>query len=315
MKKKNFTPVYKITILGCVAVGKTSIINRLINKNFNTGYEPTKEIENYAIKFNLSEDGVANKTYAYVLIEDTFGLNNSILNKPEKMLVSKDLKELRKRMTKQFKDIMFTSSEKNDKISREQLNKSKNKGKKEINLEQEILLDNLGYPSEIIERNGFVFVCDCSDSSNMETIFKLIEKLQEVEKSNNLNYPKMLLFNMCDKVNEDEFYEFIQKKSGDIENYKNKFKFEVFRVSALTGQGIDEAFKKFLGVIHENKSNEKQNEGINQDDDEEERDLKLDTIDSCNHCLKKYSCGKASIPTCFYNCARNQNEDDEEEEN
>ena len=54
--KKEPEECIKITFLGCAKVGKTSVINRLINKCFSPLYEPTLEIERYTYKMNLNED-------------------------------------------------------------------------------------------------------------------------------------------------------------------------------------------------------------------------------------------------------------------
>lgn len=312
--KKQAEPTYKVTFLGCVRVGKTAIINRLINKSFTFTYEPTKNIENYACHYNLNEENVGQRTYANVIIEDTFGLNNSILNKPQELLVSKELRQLRQKMTRQFKEIMFTSADKNEKMSGELHKVSKNKKSKPIDWQKEIYMEILGCPSEHIERNGFIFVCDCVNENTMETAFKLIQKLQEVEKSNNLIYPKMLLFNMSDKVNENEFYEFIQKKEDDIETLKKKCELEFFKVSALTGQGINEAFKRFLGRIHQKLSNEKQNEGIQEaDDDEDVRIYNADCNDKLNFYLRKLFCGReVDVPSCGL-CGKAKEEDEDED--
>ncbi len=61
----------RITFLGTVGVGKTSIINRIINNNFNPQYEPTMNIENYGINLNISENNVSKKTYVMINLEDT----------------------------------------------------------------------------------------------------------------------------------------------------------------------------------------------------------------------------------------------------
>lgn len=61
----------RITFLGNTAVGKTSIINRLISNNFTAQYEPTMKVENYGINLNISENNVTKKTYVMINLEDT----------------------------------------------------------------------------------------------------------------------------------------------------------------------------------------------------------------------------------------------------
>lgn len=61
----------RITFLGNTAVGKTSIINRIINNNFTAQYDPTMKVECYGLNLNISENNVAKKTYVMTSLEDT----------------------------------------------------------------------------------------------------------------------------------------------------------------------------------------------------------------------------------------------------
>ena len=61
----------RITFIGNTAVGKTSLINRIINNTFTPQYDPTMKIENYGINLNISEDNVSKKTYVMINLEDT----------------------------------------------------------------------------------------------------------------------------------------------------------------------------------------------------------------------------------------------------
>lgn len=61
----------RVTLLGNSAVGKTAIINRIINKTFSPQYEPTIKIANYGINLNISESNVTKKTYVMINFEDT----------------------------------------------------------------------------------------------------------------------------------------------------------------------------------------------------------------------------------------------------
>ena len=309
--KKEPEECIKITFLGCAKVGKTSVINRLINKCFSPLYEPTLEIERYTYKMNLNEDDTSQVTLVNVLIEDTFALNNSLLNKPPEMIHSPILLQQRKKMTRAFKDIMFTSAEKRNKLqaAENQANANKKKVKKNINMQEEILMDNLGYDSEYIERSGFVFVCDCKNKSNLDTVIKIIEKMLEIEKSNNFVFPKLLLFNKYDKVSKMELAEYIQKKSTQLQSFQGKFKMDVLYVSALTGHGIDSAFKRFLSRIHQEMKNIKQNDGIEEpEDQDDEKFFKPQCMDNLNSCTKNIFCGKR-IFTC------GEKSDSEEEDN
>ena len=90
---KKTLPIIKITLLGWCKVGKTSIINKLVSKTFSPIYEPTTEVNTFQIKLNLSESEKTQKTYVNLIIEDVFGLNNTILNKPEKLIKSENIKK------------------------------------------------------------------------------------------------------------------------------------------------------------------------------------------------------------------------------
>ena len=94
--------------------------------------EKMLEIERYTYKMNLNEDDTSQVTLVNVLIEDTFALNNSLLNKPPEMIHSPILLQQRKKMTRAFKDIMFTSAEKRNKLqaAENQANANKKKVKK-----------------------------------------------------------------------------------------------------------------------------------------------------------------------------------------
>ncbi len=60
----------RITFLGNTAVGKTSIINRIINNTFTVQYEPTMKIQNYGINLNISES-IKKQIPVMVNLEDT----------------------------------------------------------------------------------------------------------------------------------------------------------------------------------------------------------------------------------------------------
>ena len=298
-------PCYKITFLGCVKVGKTAIINRLVNKSFSQDYYQTQKIENYVTYLNLSEEEVSKKTYVNLIIEDTFGINNSILNKSPELITSEEMKKERTRMSTQFKNIMFTSSTKKDSILDEK-RKRINSRKKNVNMYEEILNDSLGYGSNFIERNGFVFVCDCVKENTMETVFKLIENMNKIERSNNLFYPKIILFNMSDKVNEKEFYKFIEKKIDVIENYKSKNKIDIYKVSALTGQCIEDAIKKFVRGIHQDFGYSHQNNGVEEQEEDDAVNFNPDFVDKLNSCTKNIMCGNR-----IFSCGQDSGSEDE----
>lgn len=286
-KSKSYSCI-KICLMGCTNVGKTALINRLINKNFSKVYEPTMKLETYSFLFNLNDENVVQKTYVNLIIQDTFGLNNSILNKPPELIVSKNIKKQREKMTKEFKEIMFSSTEMRNKL----MSVDKNQQKMDINFEEELLMDNIGYESDNIPRSGFIFVCDCENLKSFESIEKIIEKLQEVEKSNNLKYPKMILFNKSDRLNEEEFREYVQRKATVLESFKGRSKIDIFRVSALTGHGVEDAFKMFVTRIHQEQQNQKQNDGISEPEENSSNRWNPSCEDSMASFSKKMFCGK-----------------------
>lgn len=299
-------PCIKIAIIGCSNVGKTAIINRLINKCFLTKYVPTMGIDTYSCRINLNEEETMQKTYINLIIQDTFGLDNAYLNKPPELIQSQMVKEKRNLMTEQWKNLMFTSNEMRNKMSNNE-KKTKFGQKKIINVKDEILEESLGTESEYINRGGFVFVCDCEKPETLDTIVKMIEKLQEIEKSNNLIYQKMLLFNKNDKINEQIFKEKFKKYLTVLENFKGKFKIDALRVSALTGQGIIESFKMFLSKIHQEQKNQRQNDGISEPDEEEDfKVFKPGCVDNLNSISKSIFCGKR-----LFSCGEKEDSEDE----
>ena len=61
---------FSVAVLGCVATGKTSIINRIINNSFVSIYEPSMDINYYNLLFSLSEENIKDKRYVMIRVED-----------------------------------------------------------------------------------------------------------------------------------------------------------------------------------------------------------------------------------------------------
>jgi GTPase SAR1 family protein len=61
---------FSVAVLGCAATGKTSIINRILNHNFVSTYEPTMDITLYNTFFSLNDDTIKNKRYIMLRFED-----------------------------------------------------------------------------------------------------------------------------------------------------------------------------------------------------------------------------------------------------
>jgi GTPase SAR1 family protein len=59
-----------VAVLGCADAGKTSIINRVINNNFVSSYEPSMDIIIYNTFMSLNDDTIKNKRYIILRFED-----------------------------------------------------------------------------------------------------------------------------------------------------------------------------------------------------------------------------------------------------
>lgn len=280
----------KITFMGSAFVGKTSIINQLINKKFISKYEPTMKVEDYCYRMNLNDDEICKPLYVKVIIQDTFGINNPILNKSPDIIESKRVIHIRNEMTNQFKELMFTAHEIRNKLCEEE-NKSFLKIPKNKNPYPFVY--DIDKMAKEIERKGFVFVCDCSDAKSISNMIKIIDKQLEIEKTTNVSIHKIILFNKSDKiVNEKEFKAMMKKYKGVLEKYKKKNKIDSYRVSSLTNSGISSAIKKFISKIHQEIKYTSLNEEI--DDPEDDIDLKLFhplCSDKLNSCSKQICCG------------------------
>jgi len=260
---------FKVGVMGAAAVGKTAIISRLVNNHFPIIYEPTKEVNNTTLLFNLNDPEIKQKTYVMVTLEDMFAINNPLLQTPEHLISSVEMKQQRTEMSEIFKGFMFSSKEKRDKLSNEAKKpKTLGEAKKitKINVYEKLFDED---PS--IERKGFVFVCDATDDKSADDIITLLDKLNQIEKSNDLTYPKGVFINKVDKADKEKLKKIVEK----LDQVKAKYKFiDVFKTSALTNYGIVESFKKFLSRIHQIEADSKQNEGYEDksDDDDDKND-------------------------------------------
>ena len=301
-------PCYKITVMGNAEVGKTSVINRLVNKCFIPIYKPTTDIETYSCRLNLNDDSCSQKTFVNVIIQDTFGLDNPILNMPVQLMTSPLIKQKREKMSSQFTSLMLTSNERRDQLSKnEKAAKTKFNKKKAVNYKDEIFMESIGIESEHISRVGFVFVCEIKNEGSIKSVIKIIEKLHEIEKSNNLICTKMIMFNKTDIIEENEFNETIVK-FPELKEFITKYKIDISKVSALTGRGISDSFINFLNKIHQEQRNQQQNDGINEPDDIAHEYDHIGCIDNMNSMSKKIFCGRS-----LFTCGEHSEEDDDDE--
>jgi GTPase SAR1 family protein len=72
MSELNFAgvPCFSICVIGSSATGKTSIINRIVNNNFYSIYEPTNEVTYYTTLLSLSEEHSKTRRHVFLQLED-----------------------------------------------------------------------------------------------------------------------------------------------------------------------------------------------------------------------------------------------------
>ena len=167
-------------------------------------------------------------------------------------------------------------------------------------------MESIGIESEHISRVGFVFVCEIKNESSIKSVIKIIEKLHEIEKSNNLICTKMIMFNKTDIIEENEFNETIVK-FPELKEFITKYKIDISKVSALTGRGISDSFINFLNKIHQEQRNQQQNDGINEPDNEAGI-YKAGCIDELNSVSKKIFCGRS-----LFTCGEHNDDDDDDD--
>ena len=300
----------RISVIGSSAVGKTSICTRITNNFFTSIYEPTMELTYYSTLFKVTESEVTNKTYIFTSLEDFFGLNNPLINQNEKTINSDYLKGQRTVMTNSFREMMFTSVEKRDQLSKESETKKAKKynPKTQKDPKFEHWESIFEMDKKKIERKAFILVCDITDLKSLEQIKGILDKLQQIEKTNNLPYPKCIFINKMDRN--------LDKKKckvfmTELEAIKHKYKLEFYKVSALTNSGVIDSFRKFMSKIHQDLMDKKQNEGMDEDlSDEEEEDI-VTFADKLNSCGRKVLCGKR---VNLFSCGNPPDEDEDETE-
>lgn len=283
----------KIAVVGSSAVGKTSICTRICNNFFTPHYEPTLEIEQFTTLFKVTEAGVSNQTYIFTTLEDYFGLNNPLLQCSENTIKNDYLKAKKNQMVDEFKSLMFTSVIKRDEMSKEETKKKKFDPKKDKD-PKFIHYENIFTKDKSIERRGFIFVCDITESQSLEDLKTVIEKMQQIEKTSGLIFPKCVFINKVDR-NFDK--KKVKSFFTEVEQLKVKYKLDVFKVSALNNSGIIEAFRKFLSKIHQQILDSKQNEGMEEKDKSDEEEDPITCTDKYNSCSRRFFCGSRAF-TC-----------------
>ena len=116
--------------------------------------------------------------------------------------------------------------------------------------------------------------------TSYETVKDLFEKMAELERRVNLNYSKAFFINKIDLVKSEDSKETLKNIIKDIKTLKEKYNLdshEYYLMSALNGRGVLDSVKKLIAKIHQKKSEERQNEGLkdeNIDDSEDGPEVK-----------------------------------------
>ena len=210
-------------------------------------------------------------------------------------------------MTVSFRELMFTSVDKRDQLSKEMENKKAKKFDPKKDKDPKFLhYENIFQMDKSIERQGYILVCDITEPSSLEDIKTIIDKLQQIEKTSNLSYPKCIFINKIDRT-------FDKKKVKafftEVEQLKQKYKMEVYKVSALNNVGIIESFRKFMAKIHQQLMDEKQNEGMEEKDKSDEEEDPITCQDKLNSCTRKMFCGSR-----MFSCGEAEEEIEEVED-
>ena len=297
-------PTYKISVIGSASVGKTSICARIVNNYFTALYEPTIDIGYYTKLVKITDAEVSSKIYILATLEDFFGLNNPIL-KPENTTNSEYILKKKEKMTESFRQLMFTSVKKRDELSKEAENiKSKKFDTKKDKDPKYLLYENIFSLDKSIERQGYIIVVDITDHSSIEDAKTIIDKLQQIEKTSNLSYPKCIFINKIDRIIDKKL---VKAFMTEVEQLKAKQKLDIYKVSALNNSGVSDAFRKFLSKIHQANMDKKQNEGLEEKDFSDEEEDPITCNDKWNSCTRKVCCG-----TGIFSCGTPE---DEEEKN
>lgn len=101
---------YRLCVLGPSFVGKTSIINRLVNNSFSPYYEPTLRAMVYRKAFNIFEDEDIEPAFVELEIIDVFPHDHPLLDKDP------DYSDLAREMSMVLNDVVKNSGDSSTKI-------------------------------------------------------------------------------------------------------------------------------------------------------------------------------------------------------
>jgi hypothetical protein len=120
--------------------------------------------------------------------------------------------------------------------------------------------------------------------------------MTQIEKTNNLIFPKCFLLNKIDKLDKNQ-----KDKSQlagifqELGKIRQKYGIKHYKVSALTGKGIFTAFREFINRIYQQQSENEQNIGLD-DDVMDDDNVKINCGDQFTSISKKILCGRNIFP-------------------
>lgn len=126
-----------------------------------------------------------------------------------------------------------------------------------------------------VERLGFVFVIDPLEEKSYETVKEIFERMHELEKRSNLSYSKCFFINKIDLIKSEETRETVKKIIANIKDLKDQYNLDssdYYLMSSLNGRGVVDSLKKFIAKIHQKQSEERQKEGIGENNIEDAND-------------------------------------------
>lgn len=132
-----------------------------------------------------------------------------------------------------------------------------------------------------IERLGFIFVIDPLEEKSWETVRDIFTRMMEIEKRSNLTYSKCFFINKIDLIKSEQSREAVKKIIKEIKDLKESYGNEVvdyYLMSALNGRGVLDSIQKFIAKIHQKQSEERQKEGIKENNIEDANEDNLDVI-------------------------------------
>lgn len=256
----------------------------------------------------ITDTDVTNKIYVFATLEDYFGLNNPILQVSKETVSSEYIKEKQEKLTKEFRELMFSSVSKRDQLSKEENTKTAKKYDPKKDKDPKFLhYENIFVLDKSIEREGYIIVVDATDPETFKDAATILEKLTQIEKTSNLTYLKCLFVNKYDRFDKKK----VKSLIAECDLLKQKFKTDYFRVSALNNYNISESFKKFLSKIHQKLLDEKQNEGLEDFEEESEEEDPITCNDKWNACTRK--CLGTNAFACGNPDDTDENEESEDE--